>query len=66
MSVSITVKWSFVRSDDERPVEVTYGSSVLEEDDQAHDEPLLEEQTSVVPLGSSVLAPGLSMPVARA
>jgi hypothetical protein len=64
MPVAITVKWNFIS--DEENVEIGYG--VGHEDVLANDNGLngahAHEQVAVVPLTSSVLAPGLSMPVA--
>jgi hypothetical protein len=62
MTVEILVNWKFVGEEDEALV--TYGTSVRppgQDDGEENAElPLL---SSVVPLGSSVLAPGLSMPI---
>ncbi|HEX6700309.1 MAG TPA: hypothetical protein VF101_06210 [Gaiellaceae bacterium] len=64
MPVAITVRWNFIS--DEENVEVTYG--VGHEDVPASDNGSsrahAREQVAVVPLTSSVLAPGLSMPIA--
>jgi hypothetical protein len=64
MPVAITVTWNFSNGDEN--VEIAYGAS--HEDVPASDNDLngvhVDEQVAVVPLTSSVIAPGLSMPVA--
>lgn len=67
MPVEITINWNFLGDGEE--AHVTYGTpqgrpAITEESEHetAEDLPL---PSSVVPLRSSVLAPGLSMPVPR-
>ncbi len=67
MSVEITVNWHFIGDDED--VQLSYstsgpngGAAAEHDDERSEDEfPFLG---NVVPLTSSVLAPGLSMPLA--
>jgi hypothetical protein len=64
MPVEITINWTFIGDDDE-DARITYhlaAGSYLDEDSDADDSHVPSE-SRVLPLGSSVIAPGLSMPV---
>jgi hypothetical protein len=65
MTVEISVNWNFVGDDE--AAQVSYGANQAlavpadEQDEPTEDFPFLD---SVLPLQSSVIAPGLSMPIA--
>ena len=63
MSVDITVNWNFIR--DGENAQVTYATPQAAAAESDQEEPTEEFPFlgSVLPLRSSVLAPGLSMPV---
>jgi len=64
MAVEITVNWNFIGEGDNAQVAYATGQPPPEQGGQDHAE--LEDLPflgSVLPLSSSVLAPGLSMPV---
>jgi len=62
MSVDITVNWNFIRDGENARVTYATPQAAAESDQEqpAAEFPFLD---SVLPLESSVLAPGLSMPV---
>jgi hypothetical protein len=64
MPVEITINWNFLGDGEE--AHVSYGTlhaDALDAEDSEHESEELPFGDTVVPLGSSVLAPGLSMPV---
>lgn len=66
VSVEITVNWTFIGESDDDVAKLTYGTIHLGErdGDAMHDEVDADDVfSSVVPLGSSVLAPGLALPL---
>jgi len=60
MSVEITVTWNFVGEDENAQVSYRNGIEAPAPEEQ---EVELPDLGNVLPQGSSVLAPGLSMPV---
>jgi hypothetical protein len=66
VTVEISVNWHFIGEDED--VFLSYGTSIVkdaatEDDSEAQADNELPFLGSVLPLSSSVLAPGLSMPV---
>lgn len=66
MTVEITITWNFLGDGEDAHVTYRTPKWLREPDDAERDEADDEfpQAGHVVPLGSSVLAPGLSMPVA--
>jgi hypothetical protein len=63
MSVEIVVNWNFRSGGDEAHVSYRTGSVQADRPDERKGDKPAQSVTRVVPLGSSVLAPGLSMPI---
>jgi hypothetical protein len=68
VSVEITVNWTFIGESDDDIAHLTFGTHHIgdrdgEEDAQRDADETDDVFTAVVPLGSSVLAPGLSLPL---
>ena len=63
MSVDITVNWNFIRDGENAQVTYATPQAHAAESDQRPPADELPFVDSVLPLESSVLAPGLSMPV---
>ena len=63
MAVEITVNWHFLGNEEDAEVSYSLGSPGRQADRSELEEHYVPAPGIVIPLGSSVLAPGLSKPV---